>query len=95
MGDGFNVVCSDATAMLEQTHDFIELMDGEVVVVVWPIPVEPLTSGPTKARRSAIRPFSLTKPAGNAVEREPFHIDMDPQAAKKGAYPYYMLKEIS
>ena len=75
VGDGFNVVCSDATAMLEQTHDFIELMDGEVVVVE-----------PDK--------IQIMDPAGNAVEREPFHIDMDPQAAKKGAYPYYMLKEI-
>lgn len=75
VGDGFNVVCSDATAMLEQTHDFIELMDGEVVVVE-----------PDK--------ILIMDPAGNAVERGPFHIDMDPQAAKKGAYPYYMLKEI-
>lgn len=33
VGDGFNVVCSDAMAMLTQTHDFIELTDGEVVVV--------------------------------------------------------------
>ena len=64
VGDGFNVVCSDATAMLEQTHDFIELMDGEVVVVE-----------PDK--------ILIMDPAGNAVEREPFHIDMDPQAAKK------------
>ena len=64
MGDGFNVVCSDATAMLEQTHDFIELMDGEVVVVE-----------PDK--------ILIMDPAGNAVEREPFHIDMDPQAAKR------------
>lgn len=33
VGDGFNVVCSDALAMLNQTHDFIELTDGEVVIV--------------------------------------------------------------
>lgn len=33
VGDGFNVVCSDALAMLDQTHDFVELNDGEVVVV--------------------------------------------------------------
>lgn len=29
--DGFNVVCSDAMAMLNVTHDFIELHDGEIV----------------------------------------------------------------
>lgn len=33
VGDGFNVVCSDALAMLHETHDFLELMDGEVVTV--------------------------------------------------------------
>lgn len=33
VGDGFNVVCSDAMAMLNETHDFLELMDGEVVTV--------------------------------------------------------------
>lgn len=33
VGDGFNVVCSDALAMLNETHDFLELMDGEVVTV--------------------------------------------------------------
>lgn len=29
--DGFNVVCSDAMAMLNVTNDFIELHDGEIV----------------------------------------------------------------
>lgn len=33
VGDGFNVVCSDALAMLRETHDFLELMDGEVVTI--------------------------------------------------------------
>ncbi|MDF7626554.1 glutamine--fructose-6-phosphate transaminase (isomerizing) [Lactobacillaceae bacterium L1_55_11] len=31
---------------------------------------------------------------GQAVEREPFHLDIDPTETDKGAYPYYMLKEI-
>ncbi|PWF99463.1 glutamine--fructose-6-phosphate transaminase (isomerizing) [Levilactobacillus bambusae] len=31
--DGYNVVCSDAIAMLNETHEFLELMDGEVVTV--------------------------------------------------------------
>ncbi|BDZ30175.1 glutamine--fructose-6-phosphate transaminase (isomerizing) [Lactiplantibacillus brownii] len=33
VGDGFNVVCSDSLAMLDQTKDFLELHDGEIVVV--------------------------------------------------------------
>lgn len=33
VGDGFNVVCSDALAMLTQTHDFLELQDGEMVTI--------------------------------------------------------------
>jgi glucosamine--fructose-6-phosphate aminotransferase (isomerizing) len=33
VGKDFNVVTSDAVAMLDQTHDFIELHDGEVAVV--------------------------------------------------------------
>ncbi|MEY8498475.1 glutamine--fructose-6-phosphate transaminase (isomerizing) [Enterococcus avium] len=33
LGDGFNVVCSDAMAMLEQTNQFVEINDGEMVIV--------------------------------------------------------------
>lgn len=33
VADGFNVVCSDAMAMLRETHDFLEIMDSEVVTV--------------------------------------------------------------
>ncbi|KRM57191.1 glutamine--fructose-6-phosphate transaminase (isomerizing) [Secundilactobacillus malefermentans] len=33
LADGYNVVCSDSLAMLNETHDFLELMDGEVVTV--------------------------------------------------------------
>ena len=31
---------------------------------------------------------------GNEVKRDTFTVDMDPNAADKGTYPYYMLKEI-
>lgn len=34
LGDGFNVVCSDAIAMLEQTNQFVEINDGEMVIVI-------------------------------------------------------------
>lgn len=33
LGDGFNVVCSDAMAMISQTHNFVEIMDGEMVIL--------------------------------------------------------------
>jgi glutamine---fructose-6-phosphate transaminase (isomerizing) len=33
LGDGFNVVASDAMAMLQVTNQFVELMDGEMLVV--------------------------------------------------------------
>ncbi|CAM4264836.1 glutamine--fructose-6-phosphate transaminase (isomerizing) [Lacicoccus alkaliphilus] len=32
-GDGFNVITSDAMAMLHLTNEFVELMDGEVVML--------------------------------------------------------------
>ncbi|MGV3084214.1 glutamine--fructose-6-phosphate transaminase (isomerizing) [Enterococcus dispar] len=33
LGKGFNVLCSDALAMLDQTSRFMELMDGEMVTL--------------------------------------------------------------
>ncbi|MED3906914.1 glutamine--fructose-6-phosphate transaminase (isomerizing) [Geobacillus thermodenitrificans] len=33
LGDGFNVVASDAMAMLQVTNQFVELMDGEMLIV--------------------------------------------------------------
>jgi len=33
LGKGFNVICSDAMAMLDQTHEFVEIHDGEVVIL--------------------------------------------------------------
>lgn len=33
IGDGFNVICSDAMAMVNYTKSFVELMDGELVVM--------------------------------------------------------------
>ena len=75
IGADFNVVTSDAVAMLDQTHDFIELHDGEVAIV------DP----------DNVQLFSA---AGEAMDREPFHLDIDATETDKGAYPFYMLKEI-
>ena len=75
IGADFNVVTSDAVAMLDQTHDFIELHDGEVAIV------DP----------DNVQLFSA---AGETMAREPFHLDIDATETDKGAYPFYMLKEI-
>ena len=75
IGADFNVVTSDAVAMLDQTHDFIELHDGEVAIV------DP----------DNVQLFSA---AGEAMDREPFHLYIDATETDKGAYPFYMLKEI-
>ena len=75
IGADFNVVTSDAVAMLDQTHDFIELHDGEVAIV------DP----------DNVQLFSA---AGETMNREPFHLDIDATETDKGAYPFYMLKEI-
>jgi len=75
VGADFNVVTSDAVAMLDETHDFIELHDGEVAII-----------DPKK--------IQLFNEQGEAVDREPFHLDIDASETDKGIYPYYMLKEI-
>ncbi|CAM3257162.1 glutamine--fructose-6-phosphate transaminase (isomerizing) [Lactiplantibacillus plajomi] len=75
VGQGFNVVCSDSLAMLDQTKDFLELHDGEIVVVK-----------PDEVK--------IMDQKGDAVERKPFHVDIDAAQADKGTYPFYMLKEI-
>lgn len=75
VGDGFNVVCSDSMVMLSETHDFIELTDGDVVTVT-PNEVE------------------IEDEDGNHVTRNQFHVDDDASASEKGAYEFFMLKEI-
>ena len=75
VGEDFNLVTSDAVAMLDQTHDFLELHDDEVAIV------DP-------------KQVQLFDGNGNAIKREPFHLDIDASETDKGAYPYYMLKEI-
>ena len=33
LGEGFNVICSDAMAMIKETNQFVEIVDGEIVTV--------------------------------------------------------------
>ena len=75
VGDGFNVVCSDAMVMLSETHDFVELTDGDVVTVT-----------PKEVR--------IEDKDGVQVQRHQFHVDDNATASEKGAYDFFMLKEI-
>lgn len=75
LGDDFNVICSDAMAMLAETNHFVEIADGETVIV--------------KADK-----IEIEDQKGNLVYRESYEAQLDLSDIEKGAYPYYMLKEI-
>lgn len=75
IGDGYNMVGSDAMSMIKETNTFMEIGDHELVIV--------------KPDHVMVKDFD-----GNELSRPSFEVDMDPNAADKGAYPYYMLKEI-
>ncbi|MFD1399631.1 glutamine--fructose-6-phosphate transaminase (isomerizing) [Lacticaseibacillus suilingensis] len=76
LGNGFNVIASDAMAMIDQTHQFLELNDGELVTLT-------------------AQAVTIEDAAGTPVKRDPITIELDAQETEKGAYPYYMLKEVS
>ena len=75
LGDGFNIIASDAISVLDQTKTFIALNDGDHADV-------------TKDS------IEIEDVDGNKVERESHELDIDPNAASKGTYEFYMLKEI-
>lgn len=75
IGEGFNVICSDALAMLDQTNHFVEIVDGEMVTVT-------------------AETIQIEDEKGNLVYRESYEAQLDLTDIEKGAYPYYMLKEI-
>ncbi|CCI82718.1 glutamine--fructose-6-phosphate transaminase (isomerizing) [Lactobacillus hominis] len=75
LGDGFNIIASDAISVLDQTKTFIDLQDGDVADV-------------TKEE------VVIENLDGEKVERKPHTLDIDPNAASKGTYEFYMLKEI-
>lgn len=75
LGDTFNVVCSDAMAMLSQTREFVDIHDQELVTL-------------------STNQVSIETLAGVAIQRKSFEAEIDLSDIDKGAYPYYMLKEI-
>lgn len=75
IGDGFNIIASDAISVLDQTKTFVDLQDGDVGDI-------------TKDS------YTIETVDGKKVDREPHVLNIDPNAASKGAYEFYMLKEI-
>lgn len=75
IGDGFNIIASDAISVLDQTKTFVDLQDGDVGDI-------------TKDS------YTIETVDGKKVEREPHVLNIDPNAASKGTYEFYMLKEI-
>lgn len=75
LGDGFNIIASDAISVLDQTKTFVDLQDGDV--------------GDITKDSYVIENVDSVK-----QEREPHVLDIDPNAASKGTYEFYMLKEI-
>lgn len=75
IGDGFNIIASDAISVLDQTKTFVDLQDGDVGDI-------------TKDS------YTIETVDGKKVDREPHLLNIDPNAASKGTYEFYMLKEI-
>ena len=75
LGNGFNVIASDALSVLDQTKTFVDLQDGEVGDIT--------QNG-----------YQLETLAGQKVEHQPYELNIDENAASKGTYEFYMLKEI-
>ncbi|WP_161879438.1 glutamine--fructose-6-phosphate transaminase (isomerizing) [Alkalibacterium sp. MB6] len=74
-GEGFNVICSDAMAMIKETNQFVELMDKEIAIV-------------TKDE------LIIENANGDSLSRDAYTAEFDSEDLEKGAYPYYMAKEI-
>lgn len=75
LGDGFNIIASDAISVLDQTKTFVDLKDGDVADI-------------TKDS------YVIENVDGEVQKREPHVLNIDPNAASKGTYEFYMLKEI-
>lgn len=75
LGNGFNIIASDAISVLDQTKTFVDLQDGDVGDI-------------TKDG------YTIENLDGEKVTRKPHVLDIDPNAASKGTYEFYMLKEI-
>lgn len=90
VGEGFNAVCSDSMAMLKETHEFIELTDGDVVVVK-PDSIEIEDKNGKKIER---KPFYVDQDASVSEKGAYEHymlkeIDEQPAVMRKLATEYF------
>ena len=90
VGEGFNAVCSDSMAMLKETHEFIELTDGDVVVVK-PDSIEIEDKNGKKIER---KPFYVDQDASASEKGAYEHymlkeIDEQPAVMRKLATEYF------
>ncbi len=75
LGEGFNFLASDVTAIIKHTRDVIYMEDGEIAELT----------------REGITCYNhLLQP----VSKETAHVDWEIDAAEKGGYEHFMLKEI-
>ena len=75
VGEGENLLASDAAALVEHTRQVIYLNDYDVVTLT--------------ADRYRVQSLSA-----NAASVKVSQLDFTPEAAERGPYPHYMLKEI-
>ncbi len=75
VGDGENLLASDASAIVSHTRQVIYLNDGEVVTL-------------TKDR------FEVRTLGSGVAKVKVSQLDFTPEAAEKGAFAHFMLKEI-
>lgn len=75
LGQGYNLIASDAMATIHLTADYLEIKDKEFVTLT----------------PSAV---TIETYSGQVVERAAFKAELDAADLEKGAYPYYMIKEI-
>ncbi len=75
LGEGFNFLASDVTAIIKHTRDVIYMEDGELAELT----------------REGVTCYNhLLQP----VSKETSHVDWEIDAAEKGGYEHFMLKEI-
>jgi glucosamine--fructose-6-phosphate aminotransferase (isomerizing) len=84
LGDGENFLASDIPAILPYTRKILALSDGEMAVITEDeVIVYSLQSG----LNADGRPLTVE-------DRKPMVIDLEAEAAEKGGFDHYMLKEI-
>ncbi|MGC9112303.1 glutamine--fructose-6-phosphate transaminase (isomerizing) [Acidilobus sp.] len=83
VGDKVKAVASDVPALLDITRDIIFLEDGEFGYVT-----------PREVVIYRLTPSGYERLSDEEVRSRVRHVDISPEAASKGGYPHFMIKEI-